>query len=554
MRYNNDSGNDDVGCINMGKELHIAPMLDVSTREFRQLMRILSKRSIIWTEMVVDETLAFCEDPDHHLGLDEETGPLICQLGGNHATWSGAAVRLICERYSQYTELNFNMDCPSQRVSGQRQFGAVLMKQVDTAIHVLQEMKTQAASCCFSEGSTGKTNGRIIISVKTRIGIDDWDDWDFLVSFISRLTHVCQRFYMHGRKCLLQGLNPAQNRSVPPLNYPWVYRLCHLFPHCDFYLNGGIHTLRDAKCIAYGTALPVSPPLSSLSSPSLLIPSPHPSSAHGDNDTNRSTCRSWNRDRMEEHQVPCQVCQTSNGSCTAPPLEAPGNLRGVMMGRAAMDDPAQFWDVDRYMFGDDKNPCRNRHQVLELYCTYLERTYPRRCCDTDSRLTTRIPAPKIPLSPNQYCDICKPIYYRYDKAPTEEEEQGSNDAIHMASNKGAIILYKEDGVKISSRVMDRSLKPILGMFYNLPGAKVFRRRCHELSRDLRVRNCGPGCVLRMALASSISPHILHQDFVPTIQKESSSAATMPSLLQGDDSNDADSSFLSHVMEIPPVCC
>jgi tRNA-dihydrouridine synthase A len=112
-----------------------------------------------------------------------------------------------------------------------REFGAALMLDHDTAVQVVRSMVDASAS--------GEQNP-IPVSVKTRIGVDDFDSFEDLAHFIQRLVYAgCRRFVMHARKVYTQGLmSPAQNRTVPPLNYPCVYRLMEQFPQCDFWLNG----------------------------------------------------------------------------------------------------------------------------------------------------------------------------------------------------------------------------------------------------------------------------------------------------------------------------
>jgi hypothetical protein len=135
------------------------------------------------------------------------------------------------------------------------------------------------------------------ISVKCRIGVDEYDSLVYLTTLVRRLRQHCKVIHLHAGKAILGGLlTLAQNRAVPPLNYPRVYEICRLFPDCEFYINGGIKTLKQAKDIFYG----------------------HDDDA--DHDNNHGT-------------VPCKACQFSNVSCIAPPTyPAPSNLRGCHMG------------------------------------------------------------------------------------------------------------------------------------------------------------------------------------------------------------------------------
>lgn len=218
------------------KELHIAPMLDYSKREFRKLFSILSTRLVVWTDMVVDETVAHAERLDDILEPDRDLpNRQVCQIGGNSPELCGNATRVV-ELVYGYDEVNLNIDCPSNRVSGEREFGAALMKKVQVAYSVLESMQNNVSS----EGTTTTTTP---VSIKCRIGVDDWDNFEFISGFIENLKPVCKRFYLHARKCVLDGLYSArQNRSIPPINYPRVYALCRKYPDVDFWINGGIRS------------------------------------------------------------------------------------------------------------------------------------------------------------------------------------------------------------------------------------------------------------------------------------------------------------------------
>ena len=487
------------------KTLHIAPMLDVSTREFRALMRILSKRAVLWTEMVVDETVAHSADSDVHLGYDPETRPLVLQIGGSSPRMCalGAAA---ASRYG-YDGVDLNCDCPSDRVSGLRGFGAALMGRPDVAAAVVRSMSESAGVATP-------------VSVKTRIGLNDRDTFEFLSEFVRELSAAQRprqrpRFVIHARKAILGGLSPAQNRRVPPLNYRRVYDLCEAFPDCDFVINGGINGLREAKRIAYGTEYCRVRPVGS-----------HHVFDHDVNGRRRPETSSGDETErvadLKEHDVPCDVCKAPYGSCVAPPVVAPPNLRGCMLGRAAMDNPSLFWDVDRYFYEEASNPCRNRREVLLKYCDYLERIYPGRCRDNDDRVTFRIPAPCVTRVRN-FCDVCEETY---KAAPTknvadvdhagERESARSLPGAGFSNNPSESFRRKHQrncpGAKISSRVIDRALKPISGIFFGLPSSKAFRRACDKLSRDLRVRNCGPGFIVRKAI-EIVPCALLDQDFI-----------------------------------------
>lgn len=443
------------------KELHIAPMLNVSKREFRKLFAILSTKVVLWTDMIVDTTVAHSDKLEDVLEGDLDVPNVqVCQIGGNSPELCGESTRIVVEDFG-YHEVNLNIDCPSDRVSLEREFGAVLMKQADTAFAVVQAMQKQAPP-------------GIPISVKCRVGVDDWDSLEFVIAFVERLRPVCQNFYLHARTCILNGLMSAkQNRNIPPLNFPRVYEVCRRFPDCHFWINGGIRTLDHAMAISFGRIEQEEP-------------------------TRVDVC----------HQVPCQSCQYPNGSCTAPPSPVPpSNLRGCMLGRAAMDNPAIFADADRYFYGLKQNPCRNRREVFEAYCQYLEELYPRRCCDEDERITWKLPVPDVRAKEGDYCSICRPIYR---KDAIDNVETGPVDIVEETE-----VSIPSERSKIAPRLIGRALIPIRGMFYGLPKSKQFNHRLDVLARDVVTRACGPGYIIRRALQDIIPDYLVDQDFATT---------------------------------------
>jgi len=447
--------------------------------------------------MVVDETIVHTTNLEEHLGLTSDPEvhfhPTVCQIGGNSHILGGQATNIVTTHYG-YDEINLNCECPSNRVSERREFGAALMKKEDTAANMVRAMIQNA--------------GGVKVSVKTRIGVDDLDDMDYLVGFITKLVDAgCRRFIIHARKVLLNGLSPAKNRVVPPLNYPRVYELCKHFPECEFILNGGIPGLKAAKSILYGRDSIIESVIS---------------------DHNISV----EEKPLEDHCVPCMICQASNGSCTAPPENPPPNLVGCMLGRAAMDNPSMFWDVDRYFYGEKSNPCKNRREVLIKYCEYLERRFPRRCCDDDERITSwNNPAPKVKRV-QDYCDICREVYRNNDKrnsiqCRSEFLDKESND--DTCCNKGEILKVhvnrdnvqklskfqtKYPGIKITSHVIGHSFKPIQGICFGLKNSKAFKKVFLKLSVDISLRNCGPGFLIRKTM-ESMPGKVLDRNFIRT---------------------------------------
>jgi hypothetical protein len=254
------------------------------------------------------------------------------------------------------------------------------------------------------------------------------------------------------------------------LDYSKVYRLCQHFPECDFWLNGGIATLAQASLICYGTKSGSKTEECAVQVANIAVTPIQSGQQHG--------------------RIPCLLCQAPNGSCVAPPLHtAPPNLRGCMIGRAAMDNPAIFGNVDCYFYGETSNPSRNRRQVLERYCDYLEKRYPPRCSDDDAQWTAPFPSPSVVPHLFIRCLVCE--WHATDVCRKDPDV--------LASFDGCLQFADPKVVKISSYVVDRALKPVLGMFFGMPGTKTWRRACYELSRDVRIRNCGPAFILRQAV-------------------------------------------------------
>lgn len=216
--------------------LSVAPMMDVSDRHFRFLMRLLTRKTKLYTEMKVDQTLLYNQHPaglEYFLGHAPYERPLAVQLGGNDPSLLGQAAKL-CEEYGGFDEINLNCGCPSPKVAKDRGFGARLMLEPGHVREILAEMTRQV---CRTE-----------VTVKCRIGADDRDSYPELCEFV----HDCRasgvrHFIVHARKCMLDGLSTSQNRSVPPLYYPVVHRLAHEFPELRFTINGGIRTLEAAN-------------------------------------------------------------------------------------------------------------------------------------------------------------------------------------------------------------------------------------------------------------------------------------------------------------------
>ena len=197
-------------------------MMDWTDRHCRYFMRLLSPSAFLYTEMVTAAAIHH-GDADRFLRFNDEENPLALQLGGSEPEWMASAARG-ASAYG-YDEININVGCPSDRVQS-GQFGACLMAHPDIVAECYRAMLRATD---------------IPISVKTRIGIDNKDSYEFLASFIERLVEAgCRKFVVHARIAILDGLSPKENRTVPALNYDRVYRLKRDYPGLEIVINGGL--------------------------------------------------------------------------------------------------------------------------------------------------------------------------------------------------------------------------------------------------------------------------------------------------------------------------
>lgn len=207
----------------------IAPMLDWTDRHCRYFHRLISERTQLYTEMVT--TGAIIHGKGDYLAYNEEEHPLVLQLGGSNPADLAQCAKLAAER--GYDEINLNVGCPSDRVQNGR-FGACLMGEADLVAQCVSAMREVVD---------------IPVSVKTRIGIDDQDTYEFLTDFIRTVSEKsgCEDFTIHARKAWLSGLSPKENREIPPLDYPRVYQLKKDFPHLTMGINGGVKTMEEIE-------------------------------------------------------------------------------------------------------------------------------------------------------------------------------------------------------------------------------------------------------------------------------------------------------------------
>lgn len=214
---------------NKEKIFAIAPMMDWTDRHCRFFHRLITKKALLYSEMVVADAVIH-GDRERLLGYDNTQHPVALQLGGSDPQKLALAAS-IGEQFG-YDEINLNVGCPSDRVQSGT-FGACLMRKPDLVADCVRAMKEKAG---------------IPITVKCRTGVDEQDTGPTLDAFAQSVWHAgADALWVHARKAWLLGLSPKQNREIPPLDYPRVQRLKHDNPSRFIGLNGGIENLIQAR-------------------------------------------------------------------------------------------------------------------------------------------------------------------------------------------------------------------------------------------------------------------------------------------------------------------
>ena len=213
----------------MNKSISVAPMMDCTDRHDRYFLRFISKNVLLYTEMIVANAI-IKGDRDLLLKFNLKEKPLVLQIGGSVPKELAQAVR-IAENYG-YDQINLNLGCPSKKVQ-KNKFGACLMKEPNLVGDCINEMK----NAC-----------NLPITVKTRIGYDDVDDYGSLKKFLHIIKKAGSKtFIIHARKALLNKLTPKQNLNIPPLNYDFVYDIKKDFKDNTVILNGGVDSIEKIK-------------------------------------------------------------------------------------------------------------------------------------------------------------------------------------------------------------------------------------------------------------------------------------------------------------------
>lgn len=274
-------------------KVSIAPMVDRTDRHFRYFCRLITRRSLLYTEMITTSAII---NGDRHkiLDFDQFEKPVALQIAGCDPREVYEAVK-IAEDWD-YDEINLNAGCPSDRVSG-NEMGAVLMAYPEKVAEMIAAMKRATKKPVTIKHRIGIEGKNVLPDYFERTLLDKYED---MMSFVKTVEQAgAERFIIHARIAVLEGLSPKENREVPPLRYKDVYKLKRELPHLNIVINGGIKTISDIE----------------------------------------------------------------------------GHLRyvdGVMIGRAAYDNPFMLAEVDKF-FNDGKVNNITRRQVIEGLIPYIEK-------------------------------------------------------------------------------------------------------------------------------------------------------------------------------------
>ncbi|WP_367670498.1 tRNA dihydrouridine(20/20a) synthase DusA [Sodalis-like secondary symbiont of Drepanosiphum platanoidis] len=210
-------------------KLSIAPMKNITDSHFRFFIRKFSKKIQLYTEMI--NTNIILNNKKKYLKYNNEEHPIVLQLAGNDPLELAICSKIGLEKY-KYDEINLNVGCPSIRAN-KGNFGICLMKDTDLLLRCIDYISKYV---------------NIPITIKTRIGFDNYDNYEFLYNFIKKISYFskCNHFIIHARKALIKKFSPKKNRNIPKLNYSMVYNIKKDFPNTKITINGGINNINDA--------------------------------------------------------------------------------------------------------------------------------------------------------------------------------------------------------------------------------------------------------------------------------------------------------------------
>ena len=211
----------------MNRKVSVAPMMDCTDRHERYFLRLISKNTLLYTEMIVDEAINR-GDKKKLLEFNINEKPVALQIGGSSPKLLAEASK-IGEEFG-YDEINLNLGCPSKKVE-KNKFGACLMKEPNLVADCLSKMQAST---------------KLPVTIKTRIGYDNVEDYENFHNFISVLKSTgIKTFIIHARKAMLGKFTPKQNLNIPPLKYDYVYNLKKDFPNEEIIINGGITSIEE---------------------------------------------------------------------------------------------------------------------------------------------------------------------------------------------------------------------------------------------------------------------------------------------------------------------
>ena len=213
----------------MNKSISVAPMMDCTDKHEIFFLSLISKNVNLYTEMIVANAI-LRGDRKKLLSFKKVLNPVTLQIGGSNPEELAEACK-ISENYG-YREINLNLGCPSKKVQ-KNKFGACLMPEPDLVARCIEAMAKAT---------------KLPITIKTRIGYNEVEDFEFLKSFIQKTKDAgSKKFIIHARKALLKKLSPKENLNIPPLKYDFVYRLKEYFKNDEIIINGGVKTINEIK-------------------------------------------------------------------------------------------------------------------------------------------------------------------------------------------------------------------------------------------------------------------------------------------------------------------
>ena len=215
--------------MSLNRKFCVAPMMRYTDMHERFFLRLITKKAVLYTEMIATGALIH-GNCDYQLDFNKEEHPVAVQFGGS-SPLELSKCAIMAEKKG-YDEINLNIGCPSERVQ-KGNFGVCLMLEPELVAECVRQMRRSVD---------------IPITIKCRTGVDDNDDYLFLKSFIDIVKDSgIKTFIIHARKGILKGLSPRQNRNIPPLNYEKVYSIKNDFPNLEIVINGGIKSISEAK-------------------------------------------------------------------------------------------------------------------------------------------------------------------------------------------------------------------------------------------------------------------------------------------------------------------